>query len=504
MTRRSLAVLCATWLLPAVACTTSDDSSTPTSPGYDASYPDGAHPAYDAALPDVLTADDAADAADTTVSPIDTGLPDSNQPDTTVADTSAPDTNVPDTNLADTNVPDTDVPDTNVPDTNVPDTAPPTCLTAIYGDHYVKADGTVWYLGGQHYQIVYDADDSAVTGLTDIIQASNHACGLRDDGTVWCWPLPNYVNQNGELGNGTIDGQAYNQFRATQVRTNGVASAAPAYLSGVTAISSQSNTFYTWPVCAVRSDKSVWCWGAATQGNLFHGTTGTNNSMPYAVRMAAGPVPSDGGAQPMIVADQVAVGGRHICLLNAGKVSCFGANVAGNLGIGGTNSQDYPAAVDETTGLPATVDAIGVGSDFTCALASGGVWCWGSEAQTGNRSVPHAVCNSNFCHDKPVPVEEALPDGGASSTLLAGVTRIRIGYLFGCAVDGTGMAKCWGLNTSGTDLQAAPFVNMNTQAPSGPFLYLSAWGEGSRDALRYVTPSGTYVSGNQVVTGICP
>jgi alpha-tubulin suppressor-like RCC1 family protein len=208
----------------------------------------------------------------------------------------------------------------------------------------------------------------------------------------------------------------------------------------------------------------------------------------------------------MITADRVVVGNRHLCILLAGKISCFGANVAGNLGIGGTNSQDYPVAVDETTGLPATVDAIGVGYDLTCALGGGSVWCWGAEnaQQTGNRTVPRAICNSNYCHDKPVEVEAVAADGGVSQSFLTGVTAIRIGYQFGCAVDGAGAMRCWGANASGSDGQATPFTNTNPSAPSGPITLLSAWGEDSRSAPRYLTTSGTYVMGNQIVTPICP
>jgi hypothetical protein len=393
-----------------------------------------------------------------------------------------------------------------------------TCIESVYGDFYGRADGTLVY-GPTSTAIVDDATSVALTGITQVVDISGYfACGLRGDGTVWCWPIwSGETNSSGELGNGHLGGTVPAIGHATQVVTNAADAGAPTYLTGVTSISVQTNTSYTSPVCAIRSDKTVWCWGSSTaqtvsQDGLFWGTTGSVASEPYAIEIAAGP-PNDAGVRPKLTADQVSVGFRHACVLLAGKVSCWGTNIAGNLGDGTYNYQAYPVPVTTGYGLPATIDAVGCGADFTCALASGDIWCWGTsaEGQLGNPSVPKGTCGN--CTPFPVQVQEELPDGGVGQVPDGGVnqhpftgaTFMRIGYQFGCALDGAGTVWCWGAAAAGSTFTpvAAPFSQYVSGVPTTGVTHLSAIGEGFGDSLRYVTSSGVYVDGTHVATPSC-
>jgi alpha-tubulin suppressor-like RCC1 family protein len=213
-------------------------------------------------------------------------------------------------------------------------------------------------------------------------------------------------------------------------------------------------------------------------------------------------------------ADQVSLGLRHACVLSGGKVSCWGQNVAGNLGIGNANLafQPYPVDVQTGFGLPATVDAIGCGFDFTCALAGGGVWCWGADDgnEIGNPSVPRSICNSNYCLPTPTPVQMALPDGGSSQmdgggpdqSQLTGITSMVVGYLFGCGLDASGTIMCWGEEVGGVTFVPEAQEFTSASQPYTSIKMITAWGE-DWSALRYVTASGVYVSGNQSYVPYC-
>ena len=106
---------------------------------------------------------------------------------------------------------------------------------------------------------------------------------------------------------------------------------------------------------------------------------------------------SVGFSAPQGYVTQIAAGGAHTCALVAGgRVRCWGANAAGQIGDGTTTARFTAVGV---IGLPAAAVAISLGEGHSCALsAAGGVHCWGSNyyGQLGDgtavsRSVPVAV-----------------------------------------------------------------------------------------------------------------
>ena|GEM_PF-6881755 len=79
----------------------------------------------------------------------------------------------------------------------------------------------------------------------------SHTCAVKADGTVWCWGL----NSNGQLGNNTTE------QKNAPVQVLGVGGSG--YLTNVAAVS--TGTFHT---CALKSDRTVWCWGSNLVGYL--------------------------------------------------------------------------------------------------------------------------------------------------------------------------------------------------------------------------------------------
>ncbi|HYW29961.1 MAG TPA: protein kinase [Gemmatimonas sp.] len=145
----------------------------------------------------------------------------------------------------------------------------------------------------------------------------------------------------------------------------------------------------------------------------------------------AGDATSSGGAILRATDDRgiIAAGGRHSCVIEAGRARCWGANDRGQLGDGDLESRAVP---DDVLGDAAFV-SLATGVSHSCALARGGeAFCWGSndqgqlgDSRSSARSAPGRV-------------------GGNLSFRL-----LRAGRAHTCGVTTTGLVGCWGANESG-------------------------------------------------------
>lgn len=189
-----------------------------------------------------------------------------------------------------------------------------------------------------------------VSGLEDAVTVSaggEHACALRDDGSVWCWGQ----NDVGQLGDGTTTS------RDEPVRVTGVVGAV-----GITAGRSHS--------CAAVDDGTVRCWGGGTLGQLGDG--GREDS-PEPVRVSM-PGTAVGSVDAGTESTCAAVGGAE----DPGRsVWCWGANESGQLGVDGDEDRPVPVEVPDLDGPRGVV----LGERWSCAvLADGSARCWGGGA----------------------------------------------------------------------------------------------------------------------------
>lgn len=139
-------------------------------------------------------------------------------------------------------------------------------------------------------------------------------------------------------------------------------------------------------------------------------------------------------ANPLSDMASVAAGGRHTCgLTRAGGVKCWGWNLYGQLGDGGTCGSICYAPVD-VVGLQSGIVAVAAGGEHTCAITdAGAVTCWGANGsgQLGNGTTTTAGSPVN------------------ALGLTSGVTALSAGTFHTCAITGNGEAWCWGWNGYG-------------------------------------------------------
>lgn len=183
------------------------------------------------------------------------------------------------------------------------------------------------------------------------------------------------------------------------------------------------------PSNAVPANASAACLGLAGHGACtFACNPGYLKSNGACVQVKAGP-------------GTVALGASHTCVVTApGGVMCWGANGAGQLGLGDTVNRLTP--VDVALAGGASAQFIAAGASHTCAVTSGGgVQCWGSNA-TAQLGQPLTTASSSA----PIAVPAFPPAGSAVTEVAAGAGHtcvvVRDGSLNKSAV-------CWGANDKG-------------------------------------------------------
>lgn len=177
--------------------------------------------------------------------------------------------------------------------------------------------------------------------------------------------------------------------------------------------------------CAVTTDKEVFCWGANGSGQLGNGTT-TASRFPVKV-------------QGIDDATFVQVGDLHSCaIVTGGAVKCWGSNSYGQLGNGTKTPSTTPVKVSSLTGATALkmlkhIDS--PGGAHTCAIANGGVKCWGSDSYGvlgQNTNTTCTTCTST------VPVQAV--------GLTSGAAQIDIAYITTHVAMADGTLRSWGWN----------------------------------------------------------
>ncbi|HEY5921075.1 MAG TPA: hypothetical protein VIV11_05360 [Kofleriaceae bacterium] len=197
------------------------------------------------------------------------------------------------------------------------------------------------------------------TCVLDVALGRRFICAVTYDGSVWC----SGANDVGQLGNGASS--ATPRAEPVQVRDE-----AGKVLTGVIDVGAGYDF-----ACAVKTDGTVWCWGANGVGQLGNGATLVPPAttppppLPWAVQVLT----TDD--EPLTGVAEVVAGDSSACArLHTGGVQCWGDNRSGRLGDGETTARSQADAVDSLSG----VAAIDLAADHACArTTANNVLCWG-------------------------------------------------------------------------------------------------------------------------------
>ncbi|AKV00307.1 regulator of chromosome condensation RCC1 [Labilithrix luteola] len=304
----------------------------------------------------------------------------------------------------------------------------------------------------------FAAAPRAVTGITDAASVavagnglSGTTCVVSTTGVVSCFGS----DASGQLGQGSSP--------------SAKAHPVPAVVGGLKAKSvALANTF----AFAVGTDDHLWSWGAndtfqlastrndavantvpaladrisnparafagttkngfvlSTEGGVLSWGSSVDSQLARASSLVNDPVPS---AVALSDIAGIASGASHVCALSrGGGVYCWGANDHGQLGISTLGAQRLPAAVLLPDGVQAV--AVFAGGNDTCIIAANGdLHCWGAN-QSGQLGTLEG-------DDKPRPQRIAgLDEQAVSAAIMDGSI---------CALLRSGRVACWGDNLVG-------------------------------------------------------
>lgn len=319
------------------------------------------------------------------------------------------------------------------------------CVRSVADAIFVDADGTAWTGGNP----ILAPNDTVMTGFLNtgapegLSQVRQLACGLHEDGTVWCWVNTLTDNDRGQLGDGTFDAPTESRQLRAQVKQDGGGT-----LSGITNIAVAD----TLGGCAVDEDDGVWCWGSGSSGRLGNDSEMNSND--------AVPVVGEDGTGTL-AAVRVKVQRDTTCALDAaGELWCWGNNEFSKMGVGtGMSKTDRP--VKAMNGLPTDIVDFDLSSDNIYVLLDNGeIWATGSN---GSGELGNGVTGGTA--DEPQPVLES-----AGGNPVADFTDLRAWYRGVYATRGTpGQMYHWGGNNFGY----APTETMVINAPF--FLPSAEW-----------------------------
>ncbi len=266
--------------------------------------------------------------------------------------------------------------------------------------------GAIWTWGSDnHGQLGNGATDdhhtpiqiSNLTGVIAVAGGDTHSLALKSDGTVWAWGN----NPGGLLGIGST-----NTISSTPAQVVG--------LTGVIAVA--GGQLFS---LALKSDGTVWAWGANPYGELGNGSTAPSSTTPVQVSYLTGII-------------GVAAGTIHaLAVKSDGTVWAWGGSQFGQVGnaiTGDRTNLPFPIA-----GLRKII-AASAGGDHNLALKyDGTVWAWGgnSYGQLGNGTTSVSSIN---------PVQVVGLDG---------VTAVAAGTFFSLALKSDRTVWAWGSNSYG-------------------------------------------------------
>lgn len=281
---------------------------------------------------------------------------------------------------------------------------------AVGGSHAcaLRDEGQIYCWGtGMGGRLGYgNADDVGVTNTPStvgpvtlprqfaprqVVAGAGHTCALSGDGDVLCW---------GDAATGILGSQTTEDIGDGEQPIDGVR----VDLGGAPVAALSAGSQHT---CALMENGALHCWGLGTRGRLGLGDEDD---------VGDDEAPGERTVALPALALAVSAGRAHTCaLLEGGSVLCWGEGTAGQLGRGDTQHLGddetlegvEPIALDDDPA--AVVQAVDTGGDHSCAVFEDGrVRCWGA-ASAGQLGYG----NTETIGDDEVPADAGDVDFGA-------------------------------------------------------------------------------------------
>jgi len=279
------------------------------------------------------------------------------------------------------------------------------------GDHDVRV--RAWDRSANLARIQEFTVRVRIAPATAIAVGVDHSLMVTASGELYSWGS----NSVGQLGLGTINGQANTPRRVTA-------------LDGVKVVSVAAGQGFS---LALDSDGGVWSWGRLI---------GDPNDPPLVRSTAPEPVPLPAG----VTASAIAAGRSHAIVATAGSgIFAWGENASGQLGTGTFGWSTEPLAIDLNGSSLDNAAAIAAGASHSLALSSDGVvYAWGLNFQGALGLAPSV---DEVVTPQAVPLTTA-PGGVRMSAIDAAAQH-------SVAVARDGQVYVWGWNSRAENLRGA-------------------------------------------------
>jgi alpha-tubulin suppressor-like RCC1 family protein len=267
------------------------------------------------------------------------------------------------------------------------------------------------------------AVDAAVPGPLGVATGVGFGCYVDGYGFVWCWGN----NEYWQTGSAVSHAPVVTPQKVSQ-------------LSGIVAVAVGDSH-----ACALSATGAVSCWGLNAAYQLGHTPSTMNDTICIGtapnMTVACNPAPVAVALSATPTSIQ-ASGARTCVTANDGSVQCWGAvqdAVDYDASTVSCGSGDSPSggtcyASPHAIGGVSGAVQVGVGFDHDCSLAdAGALTCWGYDEE--------GEVSSNGCLGNDCP-----PTAVAS---LTGTAALGLGNETTCALDGSGVVRCFGDNVYG-------------------------------------------------------
>lgn len=305
--------------------------------------------------------------------------------------------------------------------------------TGPNSSYAIRSDSTLWAWGGNRFGQIGDGTTTDKNIFTQIgvgskwksISANyNHTLAIKADGTLWAWG----DNSFGQLGIGT-----------------NIQKSVPTQVGMGNSWSSLSETIGSQFSLAIKTDGTLWGWGYNNYGQVGNGSTGSGVfSIPVQIGTATD-------------WKKVSTGSDHtLALKTDGTLWGWGANYRGQLGDGTTINKTVPTRLGSGTNwqkiAAGQAHSLAIKTD-----ATGWAWGYNGFGELGDgNQVDSYIPILIFTSPKPGAQQTVVTSGG-NATGPGGSSSFSIGQVVYAASTGSGGSENQGVQqpleilTMGTD-----------------------------------------------------